>query len=108
MQDEEFLKEIVVLETIEEVQQAFKEKDVDISIEDLEKIRELIIKSMDNNYELSEEELEKICAGFAITGALIFIAKALLTGALGVVGSSLAKNGYLNKAKIWYIKICLI
>ena len=98
MQDEKFLKEILNLETIEEVQDAFKKKDVDISTDDLEQIRELIIKSIDNDYELSEEELEEICGGFAITGTLLLIAKAILMGILSAAGTALAKKWLFKKS----------
>ncbi len=96
MQDEKFLKEILDLETIEEVQHAFKEKGVNISTEDLKSVRELIIKFIDNNYELSEEELEEICGGSAITGILIFILKAILAGIITGGATQLTKK-WLSK-----------
>ncbi len=96
MQDEEFLKEILVLETAEEVQQAFKEKDVDISIEDLKKIKELIKKSINEDYELTEEELEEITGGSFLTALII---QPILTAFFSVIGTSLGQKifGWLFK-----------
>ncbi len=96
MQDEEFLKEILVLETAEEVQQAFKEKDVDISIEDLEKIKELIKKSINEDYELTEEELKEITGGSFLMDLII---KPIITAFFNVLGTSLGKKifGWLIK-----------
>ena len=97
MQNEEFLKEILVLETPEEVQQAFKENDVDISIEDLEKIKELIRKSMNKNYELTEEELEEIVGGSV--NLLDLIIKPILTAFFSILGTSIGQKlcGWLFK-----------
>ena len=97
MQDEEFLKKILVLETPEEVQGAFKENGVDISIEDLEKIKELIKKSMNENYELTEEELEEIIGGSV--DLLDLIIKPIVTAFFGVLGTAIGKKffGWLLK-----------
>ncbi len=102
MQDEEFLKEILVLKTVEEVQQAFKEKGADISIEDLERIRELITKIIENNYELTEEELEKICGGNGLLED--FIIAPIVTSFFKVLGNALGEKifiGWLFRKLKW-------
>ncbi len=63
MKDQTFLEKIIGLKTIEEVQSAFKERDVDVSIEELENLKKLILKLKDSNGELTEEELEKYFGG---------------------------------------------
>ena len=101
MQDEEFLKEIMVLETVEEVQQAFKEKGADISIEDLDRIRELITKIIESNYELTEEELEKVCGGGYLED---FIIVPIVTSFFKVIGNALGEKifiGWLFKKLKW-------
>ncbi len=78
--DEAFVKELFSKETPEEVQKIFAEHDVDVSVEELMKAREIILKKMEQgveNLELTEEELEEVsggCAGmiaFFIVGGLL-------------------------------------
>ena len=61
--DETFVKQLLEQEDAEQVQALLIEKDIDLSIEDVCKIQELMIKQIKgeiNLEELSEEELEDI------------------------------------------------
>ena len=61
--DEAFVEALVAKETPEEVQKMFAEHDVDISVEELMKAREIILKKMEQgveNLELTEEELNNL------------------------------------------------
>ncbi len=69
--DKTFLEKIVGLDTIEEVQSAFNERNIDISIEELQAFKKLILQIKDFKGELTEEELEKACGGSL---AAIFLA----------------------------------
>ncbi len=59
--DEQFVKKLFNLETPEEVQAVLADNDVEISVEEILKIRELLIKK--ENGELSDEELEEVAGG---------------------------------------------
>lgn len=69
--DRTFLEKIVGLNTIEEVQSEFNKRNVDISIEELETFKKLILEITDFDEELTEEELEKAYGGSLST---IFLA----------------------------------
>jgi len=74
--DEEFIKELFSKETAEEAQALFEEKDIDISIEELVKIKDIIIAKLQaaesgESAELTEEELEDVAGGVIPT--LVFV-----------------------------------
>ncbi|NPV91234.1 MAG: Nif11-like leader peptide family natural product precursor [Firmicutes bacterium] len=60
--DEAFVKNLLVMETPEEVQEALQKKGVDLTVEDIVKIRDLIAKKQ-NAGELSDEDLEGVAGG---------------------------------------------
>ncbi len=79
--DENFVKRLFDLETPEAVQQALRQKDISLSVEEIIKIRELILKRMETGAALSEEELESVTGG----SATVLIAGLLMVGVgLGV------------------------
>ena len=86
--DEEFVTSLFELETLEEVQTALEEKEIEMTIEEIGQVRDLLIryqegeltedeqkalelaqKSMDG--ELSEEELEKVSGGSLVIAGLV-------------------------------------
>ena len=75
--DEEFVKELFSKETPEEAKALLEEKDIDFSVEDLIKLREIIIAKMEQQSsseegEISEEDLEDVSGGwFAIVMPII-------------------------------------
>ena len=87
--DEEFVKELWSKETPEEAQALLAEKDIDVSVEDLVKIKDIIAKkgqATENgeSAELTEEDLADVAGGsaavvFAFIG-LVLAAEALLLG----------------------------
>ncbi len=82
--DEQFVKELFALETPEEVQAVLVDNDIEISVEDILKIKELLTKK--ESGELSDEELEQV-AGGSLFAALFFtvcgIATAVSCGGVG-------------------------
>ena len=57
------------METAEEVQAALKEKGLDLSIDDILKIQKTLTSQ--ENGELSEDEMENVAGGFAITAGIV-------------------------------------
>ena len=66
--DEEFVKELFSKETPEEAKALLEEKDIDFSVEDLIKLREIIIAKIEQQAsseegELGEDELKDVSGG---------------------------------------------
>lgn len=88
--DEEFVRGLFMLETPQEVQAALKVKNVELSIEEIVKIKELLIKSGESGGVLSDEELQEVSGGFVISGGLIICLAGLVAGIGVVVGAGVA------------------
>ena len=62
--DEQFVNELMEMDSVQEVQAALHEKDLDLSEEELNATREVLIKMAENGgTELSDEELENVAGG---------------------------------------------
>ena len=93
--DEEFVKELFSKETPEEAKALLEEKDIDFSIEDLVKLREIIIAKMEQQAsseegELGEDELKDVSGG-TLTFIIALIIPIVVNAAF--VGYSLRKSG---------------
>ena len=81
--DEAFVKELLSKETPEEVQAMLEDKDIEVSIAEIVKLRELLEKKAKNpDAELSDEDLEDIAGG---CGAVL-IAGLMIVGVWAFVG----------------------
>ena len=73
--DEAFVKELLSTETPEEVQAMLEDKDIEVSIAEIVKLRELLEKKAeDPNAELSDEDLEDVsggCLGVAVIASFV-------------------------------------
>ena len=95
--DEVFVKGLFALETPVEVQQALRQKDINLSVDEIVKARELLLKRLETGAELSEEELEGVAGGVVFecvvgglfVGALII---GLIAGAGAVGGAYIVNN----------------
>ncbi len=86
--DEAFVEALVAKETPEEVQAMLLEKDIEVSVEDIIEAKDYIVKKIEQdeeNFELSEEELEDVSGGFMIFLGIMGV----LTVATGVAGIGL-------------------
>ena len=62
--DEAFVKELFSKETPEEVQAMLEDKDIELSIDEIVKLKELFEKKVENpDAELSDEDLEDVAGG---------------------------------------------
>ena len=84
--DESFVNSILEMETPQDVQKALSEKGLDLSLEEINTIQNTLINN-DNEGELSEDDLENVAGGVAITtvicGLIIGAATASGTFQLG-------------------------
>ena len=75
--DEEFVKELLSRETPEEAQELLAEKDIDVSIEELVKLKDLIIAKLQaaesgESAELTEDDLADVAGGTIIPTLVFF------------------------------------
>ena len=95
--DEEFVKELFSKETPEEAQALLAEKDIDVSIEELVKLKDLVVAKLQavesgESAELTEEDLADIAGGWGM----------VIAGAVGalIIGLIIAPIGFkLNKPR---------
>ena len=69
--DEAFVKSLFALETVEEVQAALKEKGVELSLEEINGIHDRLLVSINENGELSLEQLENVAGGNSLPGLVV-------------------------------------
>ena len=83
--DEQFVNELMEMDSVQEVQAALHEKGLDLSEQELNATRETLIKMAENgDTELSDEELEKVAGGFVPVVAAV---AAILVGTAIVVSA---------------------
>lgn len=68
LEDESFVREISKMENNEEVQQAFKARGIEFSLEEIDQIAE---KLYGDATELEDENLENVSGGFVITATMV-------------------------------------
>ena len=93
--DEEFVKELLSRETPEEAKALLEEKDIDFSVEDLIKLREILVAKMEaaengEEAELGDEDLEDVSGG-TLTFIIAVIIPVVVNAAF--VGYAFKKSG---------------
>ncbi len=94
--DKAFVEMVLALETPEEVQAAFEEKDVELSIAEIQKVYEVLSKH--EGEELTEEDLENVAGGELFVVFMV----CLLTGiglAGGTAGGYFGTNAILKRRR---------
>jgi len=93
--DEEFVKELFSKETPEEAQALLAEKDINLSVEEIVKLKDIItakLQAAENSEsaELTEEELEDVAGGYLgiATIVIVSIAVPLIFGTGVAIGIS--------------------
>lgn len=98
-EDRTFAEKIFQLTTIEEVQKAFKEdKNLELSFEDLEELKSMILQSVERlqKGEITEEELLSVAGGKMSTGGKIVVGA---LGATALVGAGFIAGHNVDKYK---------
>jgi predicted ribosomally synthesized peptide with nif11-like leader len=70
--DPSLAEELFVLETPAEVQDLLKEQGLDFTLEEIDGLRDLIVKGLEKGVsgELSDDDLEDVAGGVAVTAAI--------------------------------------
>ena len=80
--DEKFVEEFFSKDTPEEAKELLEEKDIDVSVEDLIKLREMLIEKIESgnlddaeaeNEEIDDTDLEDVSGGSVIAGILLVV-----------------------------------
>ena len=89
--DEEFVKELFSKETPEEAQALLAEKDIDVSIEELVKLKDIIVAKLQaaensESAELTEADLEDVAGGtFGISVVIAIVGILYLCGSVTLI-----------------------
>ena len=89
--DEEFVKELFSKETPEEAQALLAEKDIDVSIEELVKLKDLVVAKLQaaensESAELTEADLEDVAGGtFGISVVIAIVGILYLCGSVTLI-----------------------
>ena len=101
--DEAFVKELLSKETPEEVQAMLAEKDIDVTIDEIVKLRELIIKKLQKaqsgEEELGDEDLEDVAGGVGMLATVAAPVLSLMAIPLAVVGLAFAGAAVQEKTR---------
>jgi len=74
MQDKNYVRDLMALETIDAIQAKFAEAGIDLTAEEVETIvREVVALEAKTDGELSEDALESVAGGGPILGMAIFL-----------------------------------
>ena len=98
--DEVFADRLLATESAEAAQALFKEKDVDVSIDELNSFREFVVNNADKigeNGELPVEVLDDVAGGFILSGVLALTALGMKAGkAKTAVSAASAVSGIVS------------
>ena len=89
--DEAFVKELLSRETPEEAQALLAEKDIDVSIEELVKLKDLVVAKLQaaensESAELTEADLEDVAGGtFGISVVIAIVGILYLCGSVTLI-----------------------
>lgn len=92
--DEDFVRSLFAMETPEEVHTALRRKDIELSVEEISKIKNMLVKKLESGEKLSDDELEGVAGGDFGLSAIAIISiigmAGLLAGGGAVIGGGLA------------------
>ena len=97
LEDKDFVEKILVIKTPEEIQKAFSDKGVKISIEELEEIAKNVSQIINNpnaKEKITDNEMESMSGGANIHKGLRTAAAIIAGVGIGAVGGSAAYLAY--------------
>ncbi|HBQ86814.1 MAG TPA: hypothetical protein DD811_10110 [Syntrophomonas sp.] len=85
--DKTLAEKLLSQENPQDVQSLLKEQGLDFSIEEIDMLRQALVRALEKNAgdELSDEDLENVAGGFAITAIVALIGA--IAGAVSVAGA---------------------
>lgn len=88
--DQTFAEKLIALETPEEVQNLLKAEGLDFTFEDINMLREALLKTLSKgeNGELSDADLEEVAGGFAVLTLIGVIA--------GCIGAACGAGNFVH------------
>ena len=102
--DETFVKELLEMDSPAQVQAALKQKDIDMTEDEILVLRDEIVRQaqkLADGGELSLEELDEVAGGGALVGGA-FVAAVIVLGVAGMVGTIASTViGAAFKARRW-------
>ncbi len=94
-QDQKFIDKLLTMEDNSEVQKAFAEEGVNLTVEEIDQMAEM---AFGDHGELDESELEKVSGGFLAEAAIVCSGIALFANAMAEYNKSRKARG---KKPIW-------
>lgn len=85
--DKAFAEKLLGLETAEEVQAALSDKGVEFSTQEINDIRQGVIKQLEGGEELAPEQLKNVAGGIVITTAV-----GIVSGIVSIASAGAAKT----------------
>lgn len=90
LSDQAFVESLMNMETPEQVQSAMKDKGIDLTIDDIVKVRELLVAKKDSSSdELTSDDLDNVAGGIAVT---------MIIGAIaGAIGAAASGGSFIHR-----------
>ena len=103
--DEEFVKELFSKETPEEAQALLAEIEIDLSIDELVKIKDLVdakLQEAENGEspELTEEELSDVAGGYLPVAAIVIVSIVVPLVTAGGIVAGVGTNNFTTRFKL--------
>ena len=103
--DEEFVKELFSKETPEEAQAMLAEKEIDMSIDELVKIKDLVVAKLQasengESFELTEEELGDVAGGYLPVAAIVIVSIVIPLVTAGGIVAGVGTNNFTTRFKL--------
>ena len=93
--DEAFLEELISTHEPEKIQALLEDKDIEVSIAEIEKFKEMVMKKLENpdadlEAELNDDDLEDVSGGSLLAG--VFVLVYVVTPIVGFITAHINKK----------------
>jgi hypothetical protein len=102
--DEEFIKELFSKETPEEAQALLVEKDIELSIDELVKLKDLVVAKLQavengESAELTEEELTDVAGGYLGVATIVIVSIVIPLVTAGGIAVGIGTDNFTSRFK---------